>query len=94
MAKVEFVGDEIVSEVEEGSKLVDVAKESGSSLPFGCTNGVCGTCICKVVGGKENLSEMQPVPERQTLEMFGALDGEHRLACQCIVNGDVQLDNP
>lgn len=93
MVKVRFAMDDFEVEVKEGSRLVDVARDSGSSIPFGCTNGVCGTCLCKVEDGKEGLSEPSP-REQQTLEMFGADDGEHRLACQCIVIGDVTLDNP
>jgi ferredoxin len=93
MAKVNFVMDELSVEVLEGSRLLQIAKDSGSSIPFGCTNGVCGTCITKVVEGNDNLSAME-LREQDTLEMFGADDGEHRLACQCRVNGDVTLDNP
>lgn len=93
MAKIEFVMDEVSVDVETGVKLLDVCRDVGSSIPFGCTNGVCGTCITKIIKGKENLSLME-AREKNTLEMFGALDGEHRLACQCRVNGDVTLDNP
>jgi len=93
MVSVEFLSDDIIVEVPEGSKMVDVARQNGASVPFGCANGVCGTCISKIVSGNENLS--QPGPrEQQTLEMFGADGGEHRLLCQCIVNGDVKVDNP
>lgn len=93
MVSVEFVMDDIVAEVEDGAKMVDVCKQNGSSVPFGCTNGVCGTCITKVVSGNNNLSSIGP-REKQTLEMFGADDGDHRLLCQCTVHGDVTLDSP
>lgn len=93
MANVEFVMDDVVAEVEDGESLIQISRDNGSSIPFGCTNGVCGTCICKVVDGHNNLSEMG-AREKNTLEMFGALDGDHRLACQCKVHGDVKLDNP
>ncbi len=94
MAKCTFLMDELTVEVEDGSKLVDVARDSGSSIPFGCTNGLCGTCLSTIPSGMENLSEMQK-HEKDTLEMFGANDGEHRLICQCrLLKGDVSIDNP
>lgn len=93
MAKVSFEMDDIDYEAPEGAKLVDVCREAGSSIPFGCTNGICGTCIVRVTTGAANLSE-QDAEEAMTLEMFGADEPEHRLACQCLVKGDVTLDNP
>lgn len=93
MAKVTFDMDGIETEVEEGEKLVDVARKAGSSIPFGCTNGICGTCIVTVTEGQDNLNEKDP-DEEMTLEMFGADKPEHRLACQCKVSGDVKIDNP
>lgn len=93
MARVDLRMDEMIVEVADGSKMIDVCKNNGSSVPFGCANGVCGTCITKIVSGNENLSSLGS-REQQTLEMFGAGDGEHRLLCQCTVHGDVILDNP
>lgn len=93
MGKVTFEMDDIEYDADEGEKLVDVARRAGSSIPFGCTNGICGTCIVQVTKGRKNLSEQDP-DEEMTLEMFGADKPEHRLACQCSVQGDVTLDNP
>lgn len=93
MAKVSFDMDGIETEVDEGENIVDVARQAGSSIPFGCTNGICGTCIVKVTEGADNLSQ-KDAEEELTLEMFGADKPEHRLACQCKVSGDVTLDNP
>ncbi|MFT4250801.1 MAG: 2Fe-2S iron-sulfur cluster-binding protein [Candidatus Woesearchaeota archaeon] len=93
MAKVTFEMDDIDYEASEGDKLVDVCREAGSSIPFGCTNGICGTCIVSVKQGSENLSE-KDADEEMTLEMFGAEKPQHRLACQCTLKGDVTLDNP
>ena len=58
---------------------------------FGCEDGVCGTCLIKAHGGKENLSQMEE-KEAQTLDMMCMKDGEHRLCCQCKVNGDVTIE--
>jgi ferredoxin len=93
MAKIKFVMDDMEFEASEGEKLVDVCRKAGSSIPFGCTNGICGTCIVRVTSGMNTVSEKDP-DEAMTLEMFGADDPEHRLACQCVVKGDITLDNP
>lgn len=93
MPKVSSAMDDMEYEAEEGARMLDVCRMSGSSVPFGCTIGQCGTCLTKVLAGKENLSKMES-QEKQTLEMFGALDDEHRLMCQCKLHGDVELDIP
>ena len=90
MPKVKFTdtGDEV--EVESGSELRETTKDNGWPIAYGCEDGVCGTCIVNVQEGKENLSEKGEV-ENQTLEMMCMNDGEHRLCCQCKVNGDVTI---
>lgn len=91
MPKVKYqnTGDE--SEVEAGGELRETTKAKGWPIPYGCEDGKCGTCIVKAVEGKENLSAMEE-KEQQTLEVMGMGDGEHRLACQCKVNGDVTIE--
>ena len=91
MFKVKFTntGDEV--EVEAGTELKDVTRENGWPIAFGCEDGMCGTCIVKAVEGKENLSATEE-KENDTLSVMGMDDGEHRLACQCKVNGDVVIE--
>lgn len=91
MPKVKFVTDNIEVNVETGAKLIDVAQDSGSSLMFGCTDGVCGTCLVTIKSGGENLSEKGET-ESSTLEMLDA-EPDKRLACQCKLNGDVSIEN-
>ncbi len=91
MAKIKFknTGDE--AETEEGAELKDVTKEKGWPIAYGCEDGMCGTCIIKTAMGKENLSPIDE-KEKQTLDVMGMDDGEHRLACQCKVKGDVEIE--
>jgi len=91
MFKVKFTntGDEV--EVEEGSELKDATRDKGWPIAYGCEDGMCGTCIVKVAEGKENLSEMSE-KEKETLGVMGMDDGEHRLACQCKINGNVTIE--
>ena len=90
MPKVKFqdTGDEV--EVDAGSELKDVTKDEGWPIAYGCEDGVCGTCIVDIVEGKENISPKEEV-ESQTLDMMCMNDGEHRLCCQCKVNGDIEM---
>ena len=91
MPKVKFqnTGEEV--EVEQGANLKEVTKNQGWSIPYGCEEGTCGTCIIKVIEGKENFSPLTET-EKQTLDVMSMDDGEHRLACQCKVNGDVTIE--
>ena len=79
-------GEEI--EVSAGEELKEVVKDNGWPIAYGCEDGVCGTCIVEVSEGQDNMSPTGEI-EEQTLEMMGMKDGEHRLSCQCKVNGDI-----
>ena len=75
-------GQEI--EVEDDSGLREPCEKLG--VPFGCQNGLCGTCMIDVNYGEDNLSEL--TEEEEILER----DKKHRLACQCrIKKGEVGI---
>ncbi|MBD3330521.1 2Fe-2S iron-sulfur cluster binding domain-containing protein [Candidatus Peregrinibacteria bacterium] len=82
--KYDSSGEEV--EVENGTELRDVCQKQSWDVPFGCEDGVCGTCIVKINSGEENLTPMEE-KEKTTLEAMGLNDGKHRLACQCKVSG-------
>lgn len=90
MPKVKFTNNGEEKEVEQGSALKDCVKDNSWPIAFGCEDGVCGTCIIELEEGGENLSPMGEV-EDQTLDMMCMKDGQHRLCCQCKVNGDVKI---
>jgi ferredoxin len=82
MATIKFEGEE--KEIEDGSKVLEAAEELG--VPFGCQDGVCGTCMATVVDGKDNL---EPLNEKE--EEMDMAKGQ-RLVCQCkIVAGSVEF---
>ena len=71
-------------EVKDGDRLLKPAQELG--VPFGCTAGICGTCIVNVEEGMENLSE------RTQEEIDMELEQGQRLMCQCKINqGEVKI---
>lgn len=91
MPKVVFKSDGKTVEVPAGTQLTQVAEDNGASIAFSCKAGVCMSCLVNV-DKPENLGPMTD-NEKATLEGFGAKPNQ-RLACQCIVNGDVVIDNP
>jgi ferredoxin len=75
-------GQEI--EVNDGESIKEACEKLG--VPFGCQNGLCGTCMIDVDSGEDNLSEL--TEEEEILER----DKKHRLACQCkIKEGEVGI---
>ncbi len=48
---------------------------------FGCVDGICGTCMVDITEGSENLTPLTQA--EKDLER----DQDHRLACQCRING-------
>ncbi len=92
MPKVNFKSDGKEVEVPSGTPLVQVAEDNGASIAFSCKAGVCVSCLTNVNKGLENLGEKSE-NEKATLEGFGAKPNQ-RLACQCTVNGDVEIENP
>lgn len=83
MATIRFEGEE--REVADGSRIQEACEDMG--MPFGCTDGLCGTCRCTVVSGMENL---EPMNEKE--EDMDLLKGE-RLACQLhIKSGEVTFE--
>jgi len=72
------------SRVKENDFIQDACRELG--VEFGCSNGICGTCMIDVVDGENNLfslTENEEILER---------DKKHRLACQCkIKKGDMKI---
>jgi ferredoxin len=82
MAKIVFEGQ--TRDVADGTRVLDSCEDMG--MPFGCTEGICGTCRCTVVSGMENLSPVNVKEEDMDLEA-----GE-RLACQCTIkSGTVEF---
>ena len=68
-------GKEII--LPDGSPIKDFCESIG--VPFGCKDGLCGTCVVDVLKGMENLS-----PRNEKENDLG-LTGNSRLSCQCLI---------
>ena len=92
MPKVVFKSDGKTVEVPVGASLTQIAEDSGAGIVFSCKAGVCGSCLVNVLRGMDNLSQKTDV-EKATLDGLAAKPNQ-RLACQVIVKGDVEIENP
>ena len=90
MAKVRIRNEDIEFEVPDGEMLAPYAKKN-SSMMFGCEKGECGTCVCSVSKGRENVN-VKTYKEEITLNSIGAYESA-RLACQIrIKKGEVEIE--
>ena len=90
MAKVRIRNDKVEFEVPDGEPLMPYAKKHSGML-FGCGKGECGTCVCSVSRGQENVNA-RTQKEELTLARIGAYPSA-RLACQIkIKKGEVEIE--
>jgi ferredoxin len=74
------------------------ARCSEGPIPVQCRSASCGTCWVGVLGGRDQLSPVEP-RERQRLREFGYLDTDDpqpiiRLTCMAQANGPVSIVIP
>ncbi|MBN0977536.1 iron-sulfur-binding ferredoxin reductase [Pseudomonas hygromyciniae] len=70
--------------VSTGSNLLDALNQAGVAVPYSCRAGSCHACLVRCRGEVE---DQQP----DALSPAQRQDG-WRLACQCLVTGDVQVE--
>lgn len=71
----------------------DIEYETGGKnlIPLGCRVGACGACLIKVTSGIEALNPRDE-DEEAFIEVLGYSGEEYRLACQCLLRGEVAID--
>jgi len=93
MVKITYIKNGSKIEIETDSKdqsLLAVAQENAIEMDSACGgNGVCTTCLVKVVDGAENLT---PVTDKEEIMGMDADNPEYRLGCQCNANGDCTVE--
>ena len=92
MPQITFKTNNLIFTVPEGIELLK-AKKLNPDMPlrFGCTRGNCGVCAIHVLSGNDQLTKMCP-KEESTLRQKGCLPGAYRLACQCALNGSIEIE--
>lgn len=93
--RVEIINDFLAINVKPGATIQDVVEASGSALPFGCRDGMCGTCAVDIVQGMEFLSGKTNKELVVLKEIcFGTATPNTRLSCQMKIeqpNGVVRI---
>lgn len=89
MPKITFSDTDLTLEVSAGASLLEVCENNDTPVPFGCTSGVCGTCLVQLEEGADQVSAMD-ADEESTVGSATTVEGA-RLACQVTVNGDITL---
>ena len=88
--RVRFLPEDLLVEAPWGTPLQAIADAAGADITFGCRSGSCGTCRIRVLAGLEHCSAAG-AEERDFLQGLEA-PGDHRLACQVAVEGDLDLE--
>ncbi len=90
MPVVIFEDEEKSVEVEAGTSIQDANDKADANIPFGCTQGECGTCLIEVLSGMENLT---PITEDEDMTLSAEEKAaNYRLACQCkITGGEIKI---
>jgi vanillate O-demethylase ferredoxin subunit len=52
-------------QVPQDQSILKVMQAAGHDVPFSCAEGICGTCMTKVVSGKPDHWDMYLTPEEQ-----------------------------
>ncbi len=55
----------ITLKVEPDQSILKVLQDAGVDVPFSCSEGICGTCLTKVVEGEPDHWDMYLTPEEQ-----------------------------
>ena len=78
--KIKLPLDNSSIKIKKGSSLIEPLQKSRLRPFFGCTKGICGTCVSTIVIGIEDLPQKS---QRETLTL-GRIQAKHnqRLVCQ------------
>jgi CDP-4-dehydro-6-deoxyglucose reductase len=81
--KIESSGHQFT--VKSGESILDAAFRQGISLPYGCRNGACGSCIATIVSG--DVCYPQGTPEA----LSGYNTADTAVICQAVPDSDLVL---
>lgn len=68
--------------------LLEVCRKIKAPINFGCRIGICGTCKVRLTGDLNNVSK------KNQAELEFTEHSNERLACQCIIKGDLCVEQP
>lgn len=89
MTKITIKPENIIINSNEPNNVLEIAIKNNINLPYGCKNGLCGACKCKVIAGDfklENYNERVLTNEE--------LEQGYTLLCKTITQSDLELYIP
>jgi len=86
-AKILPLGKSITVKSGSSENLLKAALENGIQWPYNCRVGSCGTCRCKLVGGK-----IKPLNDFSYVLSGEELDAGYILACQTMLKSDIEVE--
>jgi len=89
MPTITFLKTNRAFEVPAGTSFLEFCQENDAPHNFGCTAGSCGTCVCVLEAGAENVNPIDD-EERDTVELCSD-DPNARLGCQLKALGDISV---
>jgi len=89
MPTLTFAVDDSSYEIPAGTSFLEFCNENDTPHDFGCQAGSCGTCICVILSGAENVND----PDEDEVETVGMTTRvpDARLGCQLVIQGDVTI---
>lgn len=88
-ARLTFEDIGVTVNVPAGVRVIEISEKVGSGIVYGCREGDCGTCIMKVTGGWNNLTEPSVLEDKVLRENMAG--SHHRLACQAQILGNCRV---
>jgi CDP-4-dehydro-6-deoxyglucose reductase len=88
--KLSIKPDNIVLELEENNNVLDSALKRNVNLPYGCKDGLCGTCKCKVLSGDFKLDNTY----NNRILTDEELEQGYTLLCKTIPQSNLELYIP
>ena len=87
--KVKVLPSEHEFEVDAGETVLQAAIRQGVGLPYGCQDGACGSCKCRLLEGRHELGEHQLKALSQAER-----DAGYVLSCRTLARSDLVIECP
>lgn len=85
--KIQLINQDTEFQVDAEHSILESALNQGHNLPYGCRNGACGACKCKIVSG--TISYPEHLPEGLTEEEHAQ---GYALICQAKAESDICIE--
>jgi len=84
--KAQLTEHGVIFDIEENETVLEAALRQGHNLPYGCRNGICGSCKAKIVSGYITYTDSLPegISKKEREQNYALL-------CQAKANSDLSI---